>query len=138
MGLCSCLASCLVWGIQHWSLLAAGWSCVLVLRQRSLRELLPVDATWSQEVSGGPMSWPQLSHLGGSSLTPSWSTKTLSASRLSVHCSPAGSVTIWGPIQSPSSLPQDGDLPGAPSSQQHSPHTCLHSCLCTHSSTYHY
>ena len=35
-GLCSCLASCLAWRIQHWSLLAIGWSWVLVFRQRSL------------------------------------------------------------------------------------------------------
>ena len=43
MGLCSCLASCLTWVIQHWSLLAIGWSWVLVLRWRSLGELLLID-----------------------------------------------------------------------------------------------
>ena len=45
-GLCSCLASCLAWGIQHWSLLAVEWSWVLALRRRSLGELLPIDITW--------------------------------------------------------------------------------------------
>ena len=55
-GLCSCLASCLAWGVQHLSLLAVGWSWVLTLRQRSVGELLPIDITWGREVSVGPMS----------------------------------------------------------------------------------
>ena len=29
--LCSCLASCLAWGVQHWSLLVIEWSWVLAL-----------------------------------------------------------------------------------------------------------
>ena len=53
-----------------------------MLRQRSLGALWPIDITWGQEVSGGPMSSTQLSHLGGSGLTPGQSTKTLSATRL--------------------------------------------------------
>ena len=28
-GLCSCLATCLAWGVQHWSLLVVEWSWVL-------------------------------------------------------------------------------------------------------------
>ena len=36
---------------------------------------------WRWEVSGGPISWTRLSHLRGSGLTPSRSTKTLSATR---------------------------------------------------------
>ena len=79
MGLCSCLASCSTWGIQHWSLLAVGWSWILVFRWRSLGELLLINITWGQDVSGGPTSWTQLSHLGGSGLTPSRSTKPLPA-----------------------------------------------------------
>ena len=35
-GFCSCLASCLAYGVHHWSLLVAEWSWVLVLRWRSL------------------------------------------------------------------------------------------------------
>ena len=64
------------------SLLVIEWSWVLVLRWRSLGELLPFDITWSREVSGGPMSWAQLSHLRGTGLTPGWSTKTLLATWL--------------------------------------------------------
>ena len=81
MGLCSCLASSLAWGVQHWSLLVVEWSWVLALRWRSLEELLPNDSTWGWEVSGGPMFWTWLSHLRGSGLTPGQSTKTLSATR---------------------------------------------------------
>ena len=40
------------------------------------------DITWAQEVSGSPISWTQPSHLGGSGLTPSRSTKTLPATWL--------------------------------------------------------
>ena len=43
---------------------------------------MPFDITWSQEVSGGPMSSTWLSHLRGSGLTPGQSTKTLSATWL--------------------------------------------------------
>ena len=75
--LCSCLASCLAWGVQNWSLLVIEWNWVIVLR-------LPIDITWGWEVSGGPMFWTQLSHLRGSGLTPGWSTKTPSATRLLV------------------------------------------------------
>ena len=32
------------------------WSWVLALRWRPLGELLPIDSTWGQEVSGGPVS----------------------------------------------------------------------------------
>ena len=46
MGLCSCLASCLAWGVQHWSLLVVEWSWVLALKRRSLGELSPTDITW--------------------------------------------------------------------------------------------
>ena len=84
MGLCSCLASCLAWGVQHCSLLAVEWSWVLALRWRSLGELSLFDITWSWEVSGGPMSWTRLSHLRGSGLAPGQNTKTLSATRLLV------------------------------------------------------
>ena len=81
MGLCSCLASCLAQGVQHWSLLVVGWSQVLVLRWRSLGELLLINIPWGQEFSGGPTSWTQLCHLRGSSLTPGQSTKTLKATQ---------------------------------------------------------
>ena len=81
MGLCSCLAHCLAWGVKHWSLLVVEQSWVLALRQRSLGELSPIDIMWGWEVSGGLMSWSWLSHLRGSRLTPSWSTKTLSTTR---------------------------------------------------------
>ena len=50
------VVSYLAWGVQHWSLLIIEWSWVLVLRQGSLGELLPIDITWGWEVSGGPMS----------------------------------------------------------------------------------
>ena len=82
MGLCSCLASCLAWGVQHWSLLAIGCSCVLVLRWRSPGGLSLINITWGREVSGGPASWTQLSHLGGSGPTLGLSTKTLPVARL--------------------------------------------------------
>ena len=81
-GMCSFLASCLALGVQHWSLLVFEWSCVLVLRWRSLGELLLIDIMWGWEVSGGPISWIWLSHLRGSVLAAGWSTKTLSATRL--------------------------------------------------------
>ena len=51
-----CVPVCLAWGVQHWSLLAFGWSWVFVLRRRSLEELSSIDITWGGEVSGGPMS----------------------------------------------------------------------------------
>ena len=60
----------------HWVELA---SQCLALRQTSLGELSLIDITWGWEVSGGPVSWTLLSHLRGSGLTPSQSTKTLSA-----------------------------------------------------------
>ena len=48
-----------------------------MLRLRSLGELLPINIMWGQGVSGGPMSWTWISHIGGSGPTPGWSTKTL-------------------------------------------------------------
>ena len=46
-----------VWyGVQNCSLLVVEWSCVLVLRWRSLGELSSFDITWGWEVSGGPVS----------------------------------------------------------------------------------
>ena len=45
-------------------------------------EVSLIDVTWGWEVSGGPMSWTQSSHLGGSGPTPGWSTKTLPATQL--------------------------------------------------------
>ena len=50
------LSCCLVWGVQHCSLLVIEWSWVLALRWISLGELSPFDIKWGQEVSGGPMS----------------------------------------------------------------------------------
>ena len=78
-GVCSYLTSCLAWGIQHCNLLVVEWSWVLALRRRSLGELTLIDIMWNQEVSGGPMSRTRLSHLRGSGLTASWSTRTPSA-----------------------------------------------------------
>ena len=49
-----------------------------MLRWRSQGELLTIDITCGWEVSGGPVSRPQLSHLRGSSLTPGQSTETVS------------------------------------------------------------
>ena len=43
--LCSCLASCLAWGVQLWSLQVIEWRSVLALRRRSLGELSPIDIT---------------------------------------------------------------------------------------------
>ena len=77
VGLCSCLASCLACVVQHWSLPAAGWSWVLLLRWRTLGKLSPIDMMWAWKVSGGLMSWTQFSHLRGSGLTHGQSTKTL-------------------------------------------------------------
>ena len=57
-------------------------------------ELSPIYIMWDQKVSGGPMSWTRLSHLRSSGLTPSWSTKTLSATRLSP---PSCHEVAWGP-----------------------------------------
>ena len=103
----SCLASCLAWGVQHWSLLAVKWSCVLVLRRRSLGELLPIVITWGQEVSGGPVFWTQLSHLRGSDLTLGQSTKTLSATWLECLQSwgswPAVALLLCSTLESPAS-----------------------------------
>ena len=77
--MCFCLATCLAWGIQLYSLLAVEWSWVLVLRWSYLGQLSLSDITWGREVSGSPMSWTRLSHLRGLDLIPSWSTNTLSA-----------------------------------------------------------
>ena len=70
MGLCSCLASCLAWGVQHCSLLVVEWSWVLVLRQRSLGELSPIDITGARRSLvdqcpelGSPTSEAQVWHL---------------------------------------------------------------------------
>ena len=63
--------------------LADHWvELVFLLKQRSLGELLPIDIMWDWEVSGRPTSWTQLSHLGGSGLTPGQSTETLTATWL--------------------------------------------------------
>ena len=53
-----------------------------MLRRISLGELLLIDITWGWEVSGGPVSVTQPSHLKGSGPTPGQSTKTLPATRL--------------------------------------------------------
>ena len=53
-----------------------------MLRWRSLGEFLLINITWGQKVSGGPTSWTQLSHLGGSGPIPGWSTKSLPATEL--------------------------------------------------------
>ena len=53
---CSCLASCLAYGVQHCSLLVIEWSWVLALRWSSLGELSLFAITLCLEVSGGPMS----------------------------------------------------------------------------------
>ena len=80
------LLSCslFAWGFQHWSLLAVGWSWVLVLRWRSLGELSLIDIMWGWDVSGGLISWTQLSHLRGSCLKPGQSTKILLATQLRI------------------------------------------------------
>ena len=105
--LCSCLASCLAWGVQLWSLLVIEWRSVLALRRRSLGELSPIDIMWGQAVSVGPMSWTWLSHLRGSGLTPGWSTKTLSATQLEClqiwRSWPAVAVLLHCPLKPPAS-----------------------------------
>ena len=63
-------------------MVAFGWSWFLVLRQRSLGELPAINITWGWEVSGGPTSWTQLSHLRGSGPTLGQSTETLPATWL--------------------------------------------------------
>ena len=86
MRLCSCLASCLAWDIQHWSLLAVGWSWVLALRHRSLWELSPTDIMCGWDVSGGPMSWTRLS----TSDAQAWH-----QGRAPRPCQPHGWIYIW-------------------------------------------
>ena len=51
-----------------------------MLRWRSLGELSLINITWAQEVSGGPKSCNQLSHLGDSGPISGQSIKTLPAS----------------------------------------------------------
>ena len=53
-----------------------------MFRWSSLGELSPIDITWGQDASGGPLSSAGLSHLRGSVLTSGWNTKTLSATQL--------------------------------------------------------
>ena len=68
----------------HAALVIAGcWVDLgLVLRHRSLGELLLMDITWDWDGSGGLISWSWPSHLGGLGPTPGWNTKTLSATTL--------------------------------------------------------
>ena len=87
-GVVSCLARCLAWGAQHWNLLVVEWSWALALRQRSLGEFPLINITWGWAVSGDPVSWIRLSHLRSWGLTPSWSTNTLSVTRLWMWRSP--------------------------------------------------
>ena len=53
-----------------------GWDMILVLRWRSLGELLPINVPWVLEFSGGLISWTQVSYLGDSTLTHYCSTNT--------------------------------------------------------------
>ena len=46
-----------------------GWDMILVLRWRSLGELLPINVPWALEFPGGPISWTQVSYLRDSTLT---------------------------------------------------------------------
>ena len=59
--LCSCLTDCLACGVQHWSwvdwsLLAVGWSQVVVLRRGPLWKFTSVNITWSQLIVPEPWS----------------------------------------------------------------------------------
>ena len=58
------------WGVLHYCLLAFGWGQVLVLRWRSLGELLLINISWDWAFSDGPMSWILICHLWGSSQGP--------------------------------------------------------------------
>ena len=72
MQLCSCLAGSLTWGLQHWSLLAVGWSRVLVLRWGLLRELTSINISWSLNFSGSPAVWTHHSHCSSSAQPLAW------------------------------------------------------------------
>lgn len=63
------------WGVQHWSLQAVVWSQVLVSRWIPMGEHKPINISWAQEVSDGPVSWTQCSHPGGPRLIPGQATK---------------------------------------------------------------
>lgn len=76
VGLCSCLAGCLVWGVQYWSLQVFGCSWVLVSRWKALGELTPINIPWGQEFSCGPLSWTCHSYCRSPGLTPGQGTKS--------------------------------------------------------------
>ena len=59
------------------------------------RRAFAYDIMWSGEVSDGPMSSTQLSHLRSSGLTPDRSTKTLSATQLVVTSSYVHSYSVF-------------------------------------------
>ena len=76
VGLCSCLPGCLAWSVQHWSLKGGWWSLLLVSRWIPPGEHMLINIPWAQEFSGGPASWTQCSHPGGSGLTSGRGTKS--------------------------------------------------------------
>ena len=65
--LCSCLAGCFVWEVQHWSLQAVGWCQVLVLRWMSSTEYMLINIL-CRESFGSLVSWTWCSHPGGPGL----------------------------------------------------------------------
>ena len=103
VGLCSCLASCLAWGVQHWSLLIIEWSWVLAWDRdlwESSRWLILRGAGTTLVVQcpelGSPTSEAQAWHAGGAPRP----------------YQPHGCLEVWGllPVFSRCSV---GDVPHA-------------------------
>ena len=73
------LCSCLAWGIQLWSLRAAGWSEVLVPRWGPLGALTMMNIPWSPKFSSSPVAQILCSHHSGLGPTPGLGNQTLQA-----------------------------------------------------------
>ena len=69
---------CLRCGVGHLALKFTGLGLSV---ERPLGELLPINGSWGQEISGGSKSWSWVSHLRGSGLTPYWNSKTSQATK---------------------------------------------------------
>ena len=82
--------SCLLFGIGYPMVELAGrWvELGLGLEMEISGRFSPFDITWSWEVSCRPVSWAWLSYLSGTALTPGWSTKSRSSTRLLCNTAP--------------------------------------------------